>query len=371
MSLLDAPTENDALEVLHELGCTDGLPVVIPTSERVSRMVLATGFDPELVLGVMGPMHGSATGEKVCISAVMAGCIPDHVPVVVAAIRAICQPEFDLTEMQATTHCTAPLMIVCGPARHVCGEIASGFGALGPGHRANASIGRALRLAMINIGGARPGSSDMALHGHPGKFSYCVAEDEENGPFPGLHTTFGYDPEQSAVVITGAEAPHSTFFTGDRDDPNSVESLLNVIALVMANPGSNNVHLREGAITVMMNPDHADVISRAGLTRQDVQAELARRATISVGTMRRINPAISMQGIHPEYAGRYSEAADDDLIHVLKDPSRILVFQAGGSGLYTMVMPSWCAGPHRNAIVHAEIELDQTCEIPGMSESPN
>lgn len=362
MTLLDAPSEYDALEVLHELGCTDGLPVVIPTTDRVSRMVLATGFEPDLVLGVMGPINGSATVEKVCTAAVMAGCLPDYAPVVVATVRAVCQPEFDLTEMQATTHCTAPLVIVCGPARHACGEIASGFGALGPGHRANASIGRALRLAMINIGGARPGSSDMALHGHPGKFTYCVAEDEENSPFPGLHTTFGYDPEQSAVIVTGAEAPHSTFFTGDRDDPASVENLLNVIALVMANPGSNNVHIREGSIAVMMNPDHTDVLSRAGLSREDVQAELASRAAISVGTMRKISP---------DPQGRYEEAADDELIHVLKDPSRVLLFQAGGSGLYTMVMPSWCAGPHRNAIVHAEIELDQACEVPGISELPN
>ena len=367
MSLLDAASEHDALELLHDLGCTDGLPVVVPTAERVARMVLATGYEPDLVHGDMGPMHGAATIEKVATAAVMAGCTPDHAPVVVAGVRAVCQPEFDLTEMQATTHCTAPLMIVCGPARHACGEIASGFGALGPGHRANASIGRALRLAMINIGGARPGSSDMALDGHPGKFTYCIAEDEENSPFPGLHTTFGYEPDQSAVIITGAEAPHSTFFTGDRDDPNSVESLLNVIAMVMANPGSNNVHLREGAITVIMNPDHTEVIKRAGLTREDVQTELAKRATISVGTMRSINPTLFAQGITADDKGRFSEAADEDLIHVLKDPSRILVLQAGGSGLYTMVMPSWCAGPHRNAIVHSEIELDQACEIPGMT----
>tara|TARA_B100000401_G_scaffold324020_1_gene224586 strand:+ start:718 stop:1821 length:1104 start_codon:yes stop_codon:yes gene_type:complete len=366
MDSLSASSEQDALELLHQLGCTDGLPVVIPTADRVARMVLATGHEPDLVLGVMGPLLGSATIEKVAAAAVMAGCLPDHMPVVVAAVQAVCQPEFDLTEMQATTHCTAPLIIVCGPARHACGEIASGFGAMGPGHRANASIGRALRLAMINVGGARPGSSDMALHGHPGKFTYCLAEDEEHSPFPGLHTTFGYQPEDSAVIITGAEAPHSTFFTGDRDDPASVQSLLDVIALVMANPGSNNVHLRGGAITVVMNPDHAEVIKRAGMSRQDVQAELAKRATISVGTMRRISPVFAAQGMSAEDAAR-SESSDDELIHVLEDPNKILVLQAGGSGLYTMVMPSWCAGPHRNAVVHASIELDQACEIPGMT----
>ena len=142
---------------------------------------------------------------------------------------------------------------------------------------------------------------------------------------------------------------------------------MNVIALVMANPGSNNVHIRGGSITVIMNPDHAEVIRRAGLTREDVQAELASRATISVGTMRRINPTLFMQGINADDKSRFGDAADEDLVHVLKDPSRVLVLQAGGSGLYTMVMPSWCAGPHRNAIVHSEIELDQVCEIPGMA----
>ncbi|HAX04455.1 MAG TPA: hypothetical protein DCX77_02170, partial [Acidimicrobiaceae bacterium] len=166
----------------------------------------------------------------------------------------------------------------------------------------------------------------------------------------------------------GAEAPHSTFFTGDRDDPASVEALLDVIALVMANPGSNNVHLRNGAITVMMNPDHSEVIKRAGLSRQDVQAELASRATISVGTMRRISPTFYSQTLQDDAVDSNSEAADDDLIHILKDPNRILVLQAGGSGLYTMVMPSWCAGPHQNAIVHQGIDLDQACEIPGMND---
>jgi hypothetical protein len=355
--LLTATTEEDAVEQLHASGCTDGLPVVVPTPARVERMVLATGLDPNARLGVMGPLFGVATIEKVCVAAVMAGCLPDHVPVVVAAVRAICQPEFDLTEVQSTTHCTAPLTIVCGPARHACGGVASSFGALGPGHRANATIGRALRLAMMNIGGAHPGSSDMSLHGHPGKFTYCVAEDEEHSPFPGLHTQFGYSPEQSAVVVTGAEAPHSTMFSGDADDPHSVDRLLNVIAMVMANPGSNNAHLRGGSFVVMLNPDHADVIRRAGLSREDVQSELCSRAAISVGDLRRVGSTFAAD----------TDLADDELIHVLKDPSRIVVLQAGGSGLYSMVMPSWCAGPHRNTVVHAEIDLDQACEIPGMA----
>jgi len=354
-SLLQAATEETAQERLHEMGCTDGLPVVIPTPERVERMVLATGLDADGLLGVMGPMFGAATVRQVCVAAVMAGCLPDHAPIVIGAVRAVCQPEFDLTEVQSTTHCIAPLVVVCGPARLACG-VASGFGAMGPGHRANATIGRALRLAMINIGGARPGVSDMALHGHPGKFTFCLAEDTETGPFPGLHTTFGYTEDQSAVVVLGTEAPHSTMFSGDADDPESVSRLLEVLAMVMANPGSNNAHLRGGGVAVILNPDHAEVIRRAGLSREDVQAELCRRATISVGTLRRIGSAFATR----------SDRADEELVHVLDDPSRVLVFQAGGSGLYSMVTPSWCAGPHRNGVVHAEIELDQACEIPGM-----
>ncbi|MEL7208367.1 MAG: hypothetical protein AAGK32_09085, partial [Actinomycetota bacterium] len=143
-SLLTAVDELAAVEDLHRLGCTDGLPVIVPTPDRVDRMVLASGLDGADVIGAMGPLMGAATVEKVATAAVMAGCLPDHLPVVLAALRAMCQPAFDLREMQATTHCTAPLIIVNGPARHACGGVASGFGVMGPGHRANAAIGRAV-----------------------------------------------------------------------------------------------------------------------------------------------------------------------------------------------------------------------------------
>ena len=221
--LLNASDEAEALEDLHRRGLTDGLPVIIPTPARVARMVLASGFDADMVLGTMGPGHGIATIEKVAVAAVMSGCLPDYMPVVLAAVKAVIDPIFDLTEMQATTHCTAPLIIVNGPARHTCGPISSGYGALGPGHRANASIGRALRLAMINIGGGRPGTSDMALLGHPGKFTFCLAEDEENSPFPPMHIDLGFEADDSVVTVIGAEAPHSVIFSGDGDDPDVLQ----------------------------------------------------------------------------------------------------------------------------------------------------
>jgi hypothetical protein len=281
----------------------------------------------------------------------MAGCLPDHFPVVLAAVRAICQPAFDLAEMQGTTHCIAPLVIVNGPARAACGGVASGFGLMGPGHRANASIGRALRLAMINIGGAQPGVSDMALHGSPAKFGFCIAEDEEASPFPPLHTSLGYRAEQSVATVLGVVGPHSVFFTGDADDPAAADRLLETIARVIANPGSNNSHLGgTAAIAVVLNPEHARLLANAGHTRESIQQALAARAVTPRAVMARLNTKMLM--------------GDGDPLPAVRNPANILVLTAGGPGLYTVVMPSWCAGPHGNIAVHAEIELNQACAVP-------
>jgi len=351
--LLEAADESAALEQLHDLGCTDGLPVIVPTPERVARMVLASGFDADMVLGEMGPMLGIATVEKVAVAAVMAGCTPDYMPVVMAAVKAVIDPAFDLTEMQATTHCTAPLVIVNGPARLECGPIASGFGALGPGHRANASIGRALRLAMINIGGARPGSSDMALLGHPGKFTYCLAEDEEHSPFPPLHVSLGFDVQDSVVTVIGAEAPHSVLYSGNADDPEDAEKLLRQLAVGLANMATNNAILTGGKAVVVLNPEHGDIFAHANMNREAVCRRLWELTHQSKAALREIGG---------QFGQRFSGDGD---YHTFDKPEDILVLTAGGSGLYSMVMPSWCAGEHHNSAVSVRIESNQFCEIPG------
>ncbi|MEM9612598.1 MAG: hypothetical protein AAGA59_06680 [Actinomycetota bacterium] len=348
---VEAADEAAALEWLHANRCTDGLPVVIPTPERVARMVLASGLDGALSLGTMGPGGGAATVEKVAANAVMAGALPDHLPVILAAVQAVLQPEFDLGEMQSTTHSTAPLVIVNGPVR-AWAQVASGSGALGPGHRGNAVIGRALRLAMINIGMARPGESDMALLGHPGKFTYCLAEDEESSPWSPQHTDHGYRADQSVVTVVGAEAPHSVIFVNDADDPGSADRLLATLAAVLANVGSNNAHFRVGVQTVVLNPEHAVVLAEAGYDRKQVKARLAELA---------VNPAGRMAELNPAFAGR---GEPDRALHAVPDPDDLIVLVAGGSGLYSVVMPSWAAGAHSNPLVHAEVVLDQACEIP-------
>lgn len=352
--MLEADDEAAALELLHASGCTDGLPVVIPTPVRVERLVLASGLDADIDLGEMGPGGGAATIEKIATNAVMAGCVPDHMPVVVAAIRAIMQPDFDLAEMQSTTHSTAPLMIVNGPVVRHC-DIAAGFGALGPGHRANASIGRAVRLCMMNIGDARPGVSDMALLGHPGKYGFCLAEDEAASPWESLGRSAGFGEDESVVTVLGAEAPHSVVFTNDADDADSPTRLLRALAAVVGNTGSNNANFGAGAVAIALNPEHAQVLADAGLDRAGVQVELQRLATNTRGHLRSLNTGFLPPG------------DDADVIHAVRRPEDVMVFVAGGSGLYSAVFPSWAAGAHRNTVVREPIVTGEACELPWAS----
>lgn len=348
---LQAVDEAAALEELHRLGCTDGLPVVIPTPERVERMVIASGHPADLELGQMGPNLGSCTIEKLAIAAVMAGCLPDHLPVVLAAATAIMDERFDLTEVQATTHSISPLLIVNGPAAETCGPISGSFGALGPGHRANASIGRALRLMMINVGGGRPGVSDMALLGHPGKFAACLAEDEASSPFEPLHVSLGFSTEQSTVTVVGTDAPHSVMAITDADDPGSADRLLTSLALAFANVTTNNAVLRNGQAALAINPDHANLLAANGHTRASVAEAVVERAVVPGREL--LRAAGSMGRVDPDRDYRCFGAPED-----------LLVFVAGGGGLYSAAFPSWCAGPHRNRAITVEIETDQACELP-------
>src|SRR4051794_32941891 len=348
VSVLHAADESAALDELHRLRCTDGLPVVIPTPARVERMVLAAVADPTESLGVMGPLNAATTIEKVAINTVMAGCEADHMPVVVATLWALLRPEYDLFEAQSTTHSTTPLVVVSGPLAEACG-IAGGFGALGPGHRANASIGRAVRLCLQNIGGAKPGVSDMALLGQPGKFTMCLTENIAESPWEPCSVAAGFDPFDSVVTVIGVEGPHSVVFVDDADDPDSAVRLLRVLARAIANPGSNNAFMRTGSVAVAINPDHAAVLARAGLGRADVQRELHRLATNRRGDLRQLNSAFTGPG-----------DADDEL-HALPSPDHVLVLVAGGGGLYSTVFPSWSAGAHLNPILYERIDTDQAC----------
>lgn len=347
-----ATDEAAALEDFHRRGLTDGLPVVIPTPERVDAMVLASGLDGDLLIGRVGPGFGDATVEKVAANAVMAGCLPDHFPVVVAAVRAICDERFDLAMLQATTHPLGPVIIVNGPARAACGGIASGWGALGPGHRANASIGRAVRLVMINLGGARPGTTDMAVLGSPAKFTCCFAEAEESSPYPPLHVSRGFRPDQSAVTIVGAEAPHSVVGSPDASDPDRAERVLRTLAAAIAKAGSVQSYGGEGTTLVVLTPPHARMLAKH-YTREGVQQRLHELA-------------VNKQRVIDSYAreGTSAPGTEDDLVYAVRTPEHVVVAVAGGEGFYSAVFNTWGGGPHGVQPVTYEIQIDQSCELP-------
>ncbi len=188
-------------------------------------------------------------------------------PVVLAIVQAVMQPAFDLAEVQGTTHSIAPLSIVCGPIARTLG-VSGGFGALGPGHRANASIGRAVRLCMMNIGGARPGVSDMALLGHPGKFSFCLAEDTAASPWDPLHTLLGYRGRGERRRRSRHRGTTFGHLRRRRRRPDARPTACSTrSAATIANLGSNNAHFRCGAVAIALNPEHVDVLAAAGLSQ--------------------------------------------------------------------------------------------------------
>jgi len=346
-----APDEATALEDFHGREWTDGLPVVIPTEERVEAVLAAEATDPDVIIGTIEPGGGQATVEKIAINAVMAGCLPEHFPVVLAAVRAVCDPDFDINNVQSTTHAMGPVIIVNGPAREVCGPIVSGTGALGPGHRANASIGRALRLVLMNIGGARPVHGDMASLGQPGKFTCCLAEAEEASPWPPLHTAFGYDADQSAVTLVGVDSPHSVMHNTSADDPEAPERILRVVAASIANAGANNTQIGNGPVIVALNPLHAAVLAAAGLSREAVCERLANMAVV---------PQSVLQDVRVRRRVADGDANGD--LPTLRGPGDIVLIVAGDPGMYSAVFSAGLAGS--TLPVHAAIDFAFSCELP-------
>jgi hypothetical protein len=351
-ALIRGRSEDELRETLHRLKATDGLPVVLPTPERVEEMLEAAamaGYDRDLVLGEIGPNLGQATIEKVAINAVMAGCRPEHLPVVIAAVMAVCDPRMDTTEFQVTTHHIAPLLIVNGPAIKEAG-IACGFGALGYGHRANLSIGRALRLCLINLGGVWPGESAMSLLGQPGSIAYCLGEDEAASPFPPLHTTLGFAAETSAVTVACVGSPISVLVPPSADESPMAERLLTLLAAEIANVGHNNASGIYGSIVVVLNPDHARVLHNEGYGRAEIAAALLARAGNPKGLVNRL------RGMAPP-------AEPEAFMPAIGGAERLLILVAGGPGVYSTVMTSWGGGPHGNAHVAREIVFYDACEV--------
>jgi len=266
------PARTDLVEWYFEQGWTDGLPVVPPTRARVDAVVAALGGDPEFVECKVPPRHGSLTREVLAINIVMAGCKPEYAPVVRAAMLALTTGAFNLNGVQATTHMAAPLLIVNGPVAAAVG-MNGDCNAFGSGNRANATIGRALRLVLLNVGGGWPGELDKSTLGHPGKYTYCVAENEAASPWAPYHVEKGFDVEDSTVFVLAAEPPHSV----TNHVANDPEGILDSIASAMSTIANNNA-VSSGHCAVIIGPEHARTIAGKGWTRHDVRNYLAMYA---------------------------------------------------------------------------------------------
>ena len=263
-------TVDDSMEAVNRLfidkGWSDGLPVIPPTEPAVEKMLTGTKRNSAEVLAKVPPAWGEATIEKVAINAVMAGCLPEYLPVIITAIEAMCDEGFRLGEIQPTTHPVAPLIIVNGPIAKKL-NINSKSGAFGPGWRANATIGRAIRLILLNIGGAFPGKLDLATQGQPSKYTYCIAENEEDSPWEPLHVERGFDASTSTVTIVAAENPHNI---NEHIGINGEEILTSICHAVM-NTGANNALFQDGTPVIAFCPEHAAAVAAAGFSKNDVR----------------------------------------------------------------------------------------------------
>ncbi|HXJ81561.1 MAG TPA: hypothetical protein VMS64_23125 [Candidatus Methylomirabilis sp.] len=321
-------------EAFYDRGWTDGLPIVPPTLERVEAMLRYCDRPSNVVLGQVAPRYGAATPMRVAANAVMAGCRPEYFPVLLAAVEALVAPEFNLYALQTTTHQCAVLTIVNGPIGREIG-LNSRHNVFGPGWRANATIGRAVRFVLLNIGGGRPGESDMATIGQPGKFTYCIAENEDANPWEPLHVERGFDRDVTTVTLIGAEGPHNV------NDPESrsAQGLLTTIAGTMSVTGANHVYFA-GEPLVVLCPEHAATIAREGLSKSDVKVFLHERARIALERFSTENVERQMRVKWPEL---FEGTADGVRIPLARRPEDYVVVVAGGVGKHSAFIPTFGA----------------------------
>ena len=321
---IDIPDDPIAiLDAFTERNWADGLPIIAPTAERVSAML--DGRDGAKNLGIMPPLWRQVTLEKLAVNAVMAGCEPRAFPIILAAVEAMLDRAFNLYGVQATTHPVAPLLVVNGAYGRQIG-LHGGSGCFGPGFRANATIGRAIRLILLNVGGAWPGRYDMATQGSPAKFSYCIAENEAASPWGPL-------AEGDTVTVYGGEPPHNV-----NDHVSTTASgILTTVCDTAVSLGSNvGWYFSQSQLLVVLGPEHARTIADDGFTRADVQRFVYEHARLPLGRLK----LAGMWGMHDWPAWMNAVADPDALMPQVPSPDDVFVAVAGGSGKHSAVVPN-------------------------------
>lgn len=315
--------DEDAIEYCFERGWSDGLPVVPPTRERVLRMLAGTARPADEVLGAAPPQHAPLTVTKVAINAVMAGCKPEYLPVVLAAVEAALDPAFCLHGLLATTWFSGPMIVVNGPVRQAIGMNWRG-NVLGQGNRANATIGRALQLVVRNVGGGRPQEADQAAFGTPGKLGFCFAEDEAT-PWRTLAEDRGLARDRSAVTVFSADGPIGVADQKSRSPELLVESIAGSLRAVdhfrMANAAD---------VVIVIGPEHGRVFDQAGWSKADATAALHAATLIegqalAMGTDTAVGATPAAAGLLPKFR-----------------PGGIHLVRAGGdAGMFSAIIPGW------------------------------
>ena len=331
----------DAFEAMFERGWSDGLPLVPPTERRVMAMLEGTSRGPGEIVATVPPDLADCTVEKVAVNAVMAGCRPEYLPVVLAAVGAACTDEFNIHGLLATTMPVAPVIVVNGPIRRALGMNA-GINALGQGNRANSTIGRALQLVVRNCGGGRPGEVDRATLGSPAKLSFCFPEDEEGSPWDPLSVSRGLDPERSAVTLFPGEAPRNVIDQISRDP----ESLARTFAVNLRTVHHPKMVLGFDVLLVV-SPEHARVFSNAGWSRDRLVSRLQELLQIPGKELVRGAGGIA-EGM-PE--------AVSELTLPKFRPGGILIAHCGGhAGLFSAIIGGWLTGSEGSQPVTREIQ---------------
>ncbi len=309
-------------EHCYEQGWTDGLPVYPPTEKAVNEMLRYTDREPDENIAVVPPKNGVATTRTIAINAIMAGCKPEYLPVIIAAVQAMVEPEYNLYGRQTTTHPGAHLLIVHGPIRHEL-QVNCKQNVFGEGTRANATMGRALRLILINIGGNKPGITDMATHGQPGKYSFCMGEDEEGSPWPAFHVERGLHASTSAVTMLCAESPHNI----NDQVSKTPEMYLGSAASTMATLGGNGLYRSalQGEQGLVITAESAQWLAEFGWTKPKIRDFLFLNARQTVGQLR--NRGAWGKSPLPDFI----DGKDDNArVPIVNKAENILVLVAGG-----------------------------------------
>ena len=347
---IDIAQADDVHEFMFDQGFTDGLPVVPPTPERVLRMLAGTQRDPQSVVATLPPHMAPATVEKLAVNAVMAGCKPDHLPVIIAAIEALCTDEFNVHGVMATTMAASPVLVVNGPIRERL-DMNMRLGVLGQGNRANAAIGRGVRLALRNIGGARPGGTERSTFGNPMKFTMCFPEWEERSGWPPLHVERGFQPEDSVVTAFALTSGPQLIVEQVARQAAQLGGSLGLTMASMHHPRAYN----NGDCLLVVSPEHLDAFIEGGYSKDDLRERIQ---SVSAKPLRELVADESAGGaLTPERAAAMPKEALDRTVRKFASNDNIHIVVAGSeAGSFSAFFHGWASGPMGSIPVSRKIE---------------